>query len=349
MKVLLISPLPPPLGGIAKWTEKYLSYCKDNGIDVSVVNIALVGSRSKQINNKKIISDEIVRTKRILSDLKAAVATDSFDIVHLNTSCSKFGIVRDYLCSLVVKRKKLPLVLQCHCDVKNHMRNKVSYFFFRKMVGLSDVVLTLSSRSFEFVNEILPGRAVMVPNFVEASMLDLDYEVRNELKNAVFVGHVNKDKGCAEILEAAKQLSDCHFTFVGPVSLEIAQIKCPDNVEMVGEKSREEVEHYLHNADVFVFPSYSEGFSLALVEAMAVGLPCIVTDVGANKDMIENDGGIVISVNNEKELIDAVNTIRPVEIRRKMSFWNRKKTKEFYLIDKVAGILFDIYSRLLER
>ena len=106
MKVLLISPLPPPVGGIATWTVKYLKYCKENDIDVSVVNIALIGNRGVQVNTQKNFFDEVIRTKRILKDLKNAVATYSFDIVHLNTSCSKFGIVRDFLCACVAKKKK---------------------------------------------------------------------------------------------------------------------------------------------------------------------------------------------------------------------------------------------------
>lgn len=347
MKVLLISALPPPLGGIAKWTEKYLSYCKENGVDVSVVNIALVGSRSKQINNKKRISDEILRTCRILRDLKRDIKTGSFDVVHLNTSCSRFGILRDWLCAVIVKKKKFPLVLQCHCDVKNQIQSRFEEFFFKKMVGLSDTVLTLSSRSFEFVDNIMQGRAVQVSNFVEASMFEAGYTVSEKMKKAVFVGHVNKDKGCGEILEAAKQFPDCHFTLVGPVSKEIENMSCPENVELVGEKTQEEVKSYLCRADVFVFPSYSEGFSLALAEAMAAGLPCVVTDVGANKDMLENEGGVTISVGSVKELIDALNTISPYEIRRKMSDWNRKKAEDFYLIDKAIGFLFDTYTRLI--
>ena len=56
----------------------------------------------------------------------------------------------------------------------------------------------------------------------------------------------------------------------------------------------QKLQKYLDKADVFLFPSYTEGFSISLTEAMASGLPCIASDVGANQDMLENHGGILI-------------------------------------------------------
>ena len=76
------------------------------------------------------------------------------------------------------------------------------------------------------------------------------------------------------------------------------------NVFLVGVLNRSEVMREMSEADVFVFLSkyIGEGFSNALAEAMASGLPCLVSDWAANADMIENKGGIVVESNDVNEI-----------------------------------------------
>lgn len=347
MKILLVSPLPPPAGGIATWTEKYLSYCKNNSVDVSIVNIALSGSRGKQINTKKNVFDEISRTKRILYNLKSQIKINTPDIVHLNTSCSKYGLFRDFLCAAFLKKKNIPFILQCHCDVKNHIRNRFSELFLKKMVKSAGVVLLLNSRSKEYIESLCSTECKVIPNFVEETMIFPCYKVREKIRNAVYVGHVNKSKGCLEIIEAAKRLPECHFILVGPVSAEIEAIDKPNNVEMTGAKTPCEVKKYLREADVFVFPSYSEGFSLSLTEAMATGLPCIVTEVGANKDMIEDAGGIVVGLKNVTAILEAFEVMSSLEIRKRMSVFNIEKVRNSYTTDVVMKEIFCMYRNVI--
>lgn len=77
-----------------------------------------------------------------------------------------------------------------------------------------------------------------------------------------------------------------------------------------------------------------EGFSNALCEAMAAGLPCIVTDWAANADMIENKGGVVIPIKDYKSVTNALDTITDPELRRQMSAFNIKKVKDIYVEEK---------------
>ena len=59
----------------------------------------------------------------------------------------------------------------------------------------------------------------------------------------------------------------------------------------------------LEESDIFVLPSYAEGFPLSLIEALAFGLPCIVTDVGGITDsVINNKNGFIIRTNNSEDL-----------------------------------------------
>ena len=50
LKILLVSPLPPPAGGIASWTQQYIGWSEINNLNVEIVNTAVIGKREKKIN-----------------------------------------------------------------------------------------------------------------------------------------------------------------------------------------------------------------------------------------------------------------------------------------------------------
>lgn len=121
----------------------------------------------------------------------------------------------------------------------------------------------------------------------------------------------------------------------------------PSNIEITGNIPVNLVIKKLDESDLFLSPTYSEGFSNALLEAMARGLPVVTTDVGANKDMVENKGGIIVAPNNINELCNALNDIQSIETRRKMSEWNIDKVYKKYTSDVVIKDILDIYFKLL--
>ena len=67
MRVLLLSPLPPPSGGIARWTERYLEWCNGKH-DVAVVNTALQGERAGEAGKQRKLTDEIKRALYVIRE-----------------------------------------------------------------------------------------------------------------------------------------------------------------------------------------------------------------------------------------------------------------------------------------
>ena len=348
MKILLVSPLPPPVGGIATWTEKYKKYCDENNIDLSIVNIALNGERAKRINSNRNFKDEISRTFSVLSDFKKQIKFFSPDIVHINSACSNFGVFRDCLCTLVAYRRHIPVVLHCHCNIQSQIHNKLSVRVLKYMMDKADYVILLNKKSLQYAEKLTTTDMKIVPNFIEEEMISSSFTVREEIKEVIFVGHVQPAKGCREIIEAAEKLPQIHFSLVGPISSEIAAMNCCDNVSLVGAKVSHDIKGYLEQADVYLLPSYTEGFSISLTEAMAVGMPTIVTDVGANSDMVEKNGGIVIPVKSSEAIVTALKQISGKEIRKSMSTWNINKVKNNYLLNIVMEHLVNIYKEVLK-
>lgn len=343
MKIMLVSALPPPAGGIAVWTERYLEYCKKWAINVELVNIALTGLRGKKINDRTSLVDEFTRTLRVLRDMNRKLDETNPSVVHMNTSCGPFGIFRDLLCVKAAKKRRVPIILHFHCNVENRVHGKAGMWALNKMIGMASKVLVLNSTSKSFVEPYSKTIPLIVPNFINGDFLTDDHIIRKEIREIVFVGHVQITKGCREILEVAAKMPDIHFTLIGPVADEIATIPCPDNVYLAGPKEPNEVKWYLQKADLFLLPSYTEGFSLSLTEAMSTGVPAIATDVGANKDMLEDKGGVIIPVRDADAIVKSIIELMDTNRRQQMSEWEIRKVRTYYLTETVMEQLINIY------
>ena len=142
----------------------------------------------------------------------------------------------------------------------------------------------------------------------------------------VFVGRIVGDKGINELVEAFVKLHDKHkntrLVLVGnyehnldPVSDKTRQlIDTNDGIEACGAKYGDDLLQMYVDADCFVMPSYREGFPNTVLEAGAMGLPSIVTDINGSREIIENEkNGLIVPAKDanalyvamERMLIDA--------------------------------------------
>ena len=345
LNVLLLSPLPPPAGGIASWTKRYLKWSESSDLNVEIVNTAVTGKRLTKINGKRNLIDEISRTKNIMTILKKKIINNRPNLVHINSSCGKFGIIRDYLFALLIKEKGIRIIVHYRCNIEDQIGKKnVQLFFFKKLAKAANLNLVLNTPSKEFLEKETRCSSTLVPNFIDDSFqIKKNRKINNSVKKILFVGHVQKTKGAIEIIETAKYFPDFTFTLAGPVSNEISQLNLPKNIELIGEINKSKVIDLLDESDIFLFPSYTEGFANALLEAMAMGLPVIATGVGANLDMLENHGGIIVQKKKHQDIVKAIKKLENKHVREKMSIWNIEKVHSHYFIDSVMEQLIELY------
>ena len=175
------------------------------------------------------------------------------------------------------------------------------------------------------------GKSKVVLNG-SANGIDLSYYVREDEGREVwrkrlgigntdfvfsFVGRVVRDKGVNELVTAFNRLSreirGIHLVIVGPeesaldpvseVSKDIIQKN--DCIHTVGMQS--DIRPYVMLSDAFVLPSYREGFGQVLMEAGALGVPCITTDItGCNEIIQEGINGKIIPPRDEQALYEAM-------------------------------------------
>ena len=135
----------------------------------------------------------------------------------------------------------------------------------------------------------------------------------------VFVGRIVGDKGINELVEAFVRLHDVHkntrLVLVGnyehnldPVSdITRELIDTNKGIEACGPKYGDDLLQMYVNADCFVMPSYREGFPNTVLEAGAMGLPSIVTDINGSREIIENEkNGLIVPSKNADALYAAM-------------------------------------------
>ncbi len=353
-KVLLISHYPPPAGGIASWTKRVLELGLPNGWGIDHINLNTINGRDPFKNVKRNYKDEWVRSRNVWRQEKEFLKNDpDIKVVHTCIPCTVFGMIRETVTARIAKKYKKKFILHCRCTVPNVVNSRFKRFFWKILTHYCDGIMVLNTKSYEFAKKHSPRCEVeIIPNFVcKSELLDgAGKEFPERIKNATYVGGVTFEKGCGTIIEAAKELPEITFNFVGIVSEEIKALDIPENVVLHGNHDNAYVKEALQKADVFLFLTryWGEGFSNALVEAMAAGLPCIVTDWAANSDMIEDKGGIVVPHDDAAALADALRTLDDPEMRRKASEFNINKARTAYIEDTVLLAYTDFYTKLKE-
>lgn len=110
------------------------------------------------------------------------------------------------------------------------------------------------------------------------------------------VGELNENKNHQRVIHALIQLPEnVHYAIVGIDHLDgynqklAEELGVADRVHILGY--RKDVSEIYAMSDIFVFPSYREGLSVSLMEAMATGLPCVVSKIRGNSDLIDENRG----------------------------------------------------------
>lgn len=148
---------------------------------------------------------------------------------------------------------------------------------------------------------------------VYANDISTDKKVKSKDEMIVlFVGSFNKEKGINKLIKAATYLENIDFIFIGgqPSSFQENLSEKKSNITFINHIGKSELNSYYENADLFVFPTYSDVWGLVINEAMAKGLPIITTDKCiAGIEMIKTEEiGKIIPVNTSaEELAEYIN------------------------------------------
>jgi glycosyltransferase involved in cell wall biosynthesis len=354
-KILFISPLPPPRGGIASWTEKIFQYGLSPQYSLHLVNTKIKGHRN--IFDKTFLSvTEIMRNLNIIIVLIHQLIFARPQLIHLNSSLSSFGIWRDLLCVLLAKIIKLPVVTHYHGHLPDFKKRLfgLNYAALKLLMHLTNINVVTNQVSYQYVQQFIKANCVVLPNFIEDNVfLKIPMpQFANDSLRAIFAGGITKAKGCLEILNIAKRCPEIEFHLFGKMHADVADEfnNKPNNMFIHEVVNQETLWKEMQASDFLLFPSYTEGFPLTVLEAMSVGLPIIATRVGAIPEMIdEGKGGFLVSPYHVDELCLAINKLSADrDLKITMGQYNRDKSFNTYRYAIVMEQLQQLYQEVLD-
>lgn len=237
--------------------------------------------------------------------------------------------------------------------------SKFVNFVFRK----TDIVVCQSKYWKELfeksISDINNPKFVIIENMIDFDKyaeLPLREVKENENVTILFMAWVTRNKGIYELIDAVKMLKKKNLNFkviiagkgedFGKINNELQAANLTQEVQLIGWVLGSEKLRVLAESDIFVLPTYFEGYPNSLMEAMASGKACIATNVGSIPDMINHmETGILIDKKNHTQLYEGLKTlIQNPGLRQEMSKKARTQIREVNSIE--SGIAkFEILFR----
>ena len=186
------------------------------------------------------------------------------------------------------------------------------------------------------------------------------YPHLKDKKYILFLGRIHKQKGIDLLIEAFKLISnkykDLYLIIAGPDSIgykkEVERFLAGNNllnkVVFTGMLSGKDKLAAYVDAEMFVLPSYFENFGMSVIEAMACGIPVIVSNrVGIYKEIEASNAGIVVDLQPENLYKEIKNLLENPNLEYKVSTNGKQLVKEKYDIYNVAVMMYDAYKKII--
>jgi glycosyltransferase involved in cell wall biosynthesis len=284
------------------------------------------------------------------------------DVIHAHTTFFYSSLVA----AALSRRHDLPMVTTLHVGSLGEMplRTRLMAGLYERTLGSlimaqSKTVIAVSHAVAGHAEGIgvNPNKLTVIANGVDVEEYSPAFYKGSGRLRITCVGRLIGNKGPQHLLEAVPALheaaADCEVVFVGDGPLlETLQARTTalgldDNVTFLG--SRDDVADILRDSDVFVRPSLTEGMPLAVLEAMACGLPVVATAVGGTGEVIRHlHNGLLVAPGDvpglAKTLIDVATD---ASLRRRLGENARLSVEKDYSWERVIEANLDIYDELL--
>ena len=295
--------------------------------------------------------------------LKLLNFLDKFDIVHCHSIWSpKIAILANYSISLGIKvifsshgylddwslkhsviKKKIYSVLIMNSLIKK------SKIFFSNIGEFND-----SSKKFSF------GDVFVIPNGIDNSLFKITKSNEiNKKKKIIFFGRIHEKKGIEILLQAINEMPEEFFEkfyleitgpgetqYINKIKKMIKIFKIEDSVSIQPPKTGKNKIIYLQSSDIFILPSYEEGDSIALKEAMSAGNAVIISEQ-CRLNLVEDEKAGIIVKTDKNSIKRALNKIKDFNLDEMGE--NSKKIMHKYFendfcSDRVLKIYEDIHT-----
>jgi len=300
-----------------------------------------------------------------------AKAVHRYDLVHLNTSFARHGVLRDAVYLALARLAGRPVVVFFR-GWDEQFESKVASFAIRpwwRMLMTADRMIVLSERFQGRLRSWGYTRPIDVETtVVDDAMVDgvTDTEIEERMRHrgeritALFLARVEPNKGVHEAITAHAALADrypgLHLVIAGAGSaLAAAQARVDaeriPRVDFLGYVRGTDKRAAFRTADIYIFPSaHAEGMPNSVLEAMAMGLPIVTTLAGGLRDFfVDGTMGIVVPPHDPRAIEAGIARLLDApELRLRMAVTNHAFASQRFLASRVVARLMAIYAATID-
>jgi glycosyltransferase involved in cell wall biosynthesis len=337
-RLLIVGPLPPPIGGVETFTQALLESNAFRAFEVEHCDITK--GRPKETQGRFDLAN-FAWAARHAGRLRTKLARFRPDVVYLPIAGTWSGVLRDLMLATLARRSgarvlghqhdgEFASVLAHRGPLAGAVRHGLAQFDRMLVLGerwrtlLTDYGLTLPIDlcPSTYRREVVERARGFTRTFADG-----------DVARGLFVGQLGERKGVPDLLSAIARLKErgvaMPFAFVGPfetaagreaVVARRRELNLESDTELTGTLQGEALYQRFATSDLFVLPSYTEGLPVVLYEAGAFQLPVITTPVGSIPDFIEHErNGLLIPPGDVEALTDALARLaREPELRRRL-------------------------------
>lgn len=284
----------------------------------------------------------------VYKDLKNIIDTEQYEIIHCHTP---MGGAIGRLASRSTREKGTKVIYTAHgfhFFKGAPLVNWLAYYPAERWLSrYTDVLITINKEDYESAKKFKADRIEYVPGVG----IDTDKFKNNEVNRIekrksigvseddfmiISVGELNKNKNHQVIIRAIAKLKNKRIKYVlcgeGPLESELRELAIEldieNQVKFLG--FRKDISELMNSADLFLFPSYREGLSLSLMEAMSSGLPVVCSKIRGNTDLIdEGKGGYLVQANDVNGFSEKITNILSCGNGIELGFYNAQKINKF--------------------
>ncbi len=374
-KIVRITTVPVSLKVLLKGQLKFIQQFYD------VIAVSSFGDDLLDVKLREGVGIFPVEMSRNISPLKDLISiyrlyrflkAESPHIVHTHTP--KAGFVGMFAAYLAKVPNRFHTVAGLPLTETHGIKRMILILVERFTYSLAHLVLpnSIGLKNFILSNKLISEHKILVLGSGSSNGIDLNFfktseSIKEQSRNLkfnlglenrfvfLFIGRIVSHKGINELLKSFIDLSHKYppaaLILVGdfendldPISDVSIQYLKNNSIFHVGYKT--DVRPYLELADVFVFPSYREGFPNVVLQACAFNLPCIVSDISGCNEIIENlVNGLLVQPRSENELLQAMQILYSnSDLRQSMCENNRNHIEMAYNQELIWQKYLDLYN-----
>lgn len=289
--------------------------------------------------------------------VRRALAAGRYDLVHVHEPLSpSVGM-------LAASAARVPVIGTFHANIDRSLAVAIAKPLLRRTFDRLDARIAVSPSARDTWQRWFGGSMVVVPNGVGGEFFSKPEPLpgyRDGDPTVLFVGRLEPRKGLVYLVRAFLRLKPSfprlRLLVVGRDDakqreklMAMVPPRLRTDVSFVGSVPQDVLPSYFASADVFCAPSLGgESFGIVLVEAMAVGVPVVCSDIGGYRDLVRDDQeGLLVPPRDPEALATALGALLDNPARRAALGEAARQSAARYAWDVVAGQVVEVYQGVL--